>query len=112
MAGNKANRNAAVIIGGIFLLSLLALLFFRGDSGSRAEISIDGKLVMTVELSQDDEDISLSDFDKNVGLRIKNHQIAFLDSDCPNKTCVAIGFIHRKGQTAVCLPNRVAITIR
>lgn len=48
----------------------------------------------------------------NVLFQIKNGKIAFISSDCPDKICVNTGFIHKPGQSAACLPNRVLLTVR
>jgi hypothetical protein len=34
-----------------------------------------------------------------------------ISSPCANKTCIASGTIHRRGQWAACLPNGVSLTI-
>jgi hypothetical protein len=34
-----------------------------------------------------------------------------ISSPCTNKTCIASGFIHRRGQWVACLPNGVSLTI-
>ncbi len=43
---------------------------------------------------------------------IKGGQVYVSDSPCPNKICIEMGHIFEKGDTIVCLPNRVYITIR
>lgn len=42
---------------------------------------------------------------------IEKGRIRFEESDCPDGVCVNTGWLNRKGQTAVCLPNRVIIKI-
>ena len=42
---------------------------------------------------------------------IKNGEIAFISSDCPDKVCVKTGWIGHNGEMAVCLPNRLSIKI-
>lgn len=39
-------------------------------------------------------------------IEVKDKKIRFLDSPCPNKTCIAKGF----QDTVVCLPNKVVAT--
>ena len=34
-----------------------------------------------------------------------------MHSDCPDKICVNTGWLSEPGQTAVCMPNRVTVTI-
>ena len=44
-------------------------------------------------------------------IEVHDGEAHFLDSPCPNKTCVQAGFIHRSGEWAACLPNDVFIRI-
>jgi hypothetical protein len=45
-------------------------------------------------------------------VEIKGGRVRVLDSPCPNKTCVSQGWVERPGETIVCLPNRVSITVK
>lgn len=38
-------------------------------------------------------------------------RIRFADADCPDRLCVDTGWLTKKGQTAVCLPNKTIIVI-
>ncbi|MCL2017074.1 MAG: NusG domain II-containing protein [Defluviitaleaceae bacterium] len=42
---------------------------------------------------------------------IRNGEIAFVMSDCPDQICIHSGFLGRPGQTAACLPNGVIMFI-
>ena len=80
--------------------------------GTTAEISIDGKVVMQLDLCKaKDETISLHNYGKNIQLEVKDGAIRFVSSDCPDKICVNTGFIKNEMQTAVCLPNKTAAMI-
>ena len=74
------------------------------------QISVDGKVVQTVDLSEPDCEFTLSQ-NPNIRFSVKNHAIAFIASDCPDKICVRTGYISHTGQTAACLPNRVIIRV-
>ncbi|MDR0402848.1 MAG: NusG domain II-containing protein [Treponema sp.] len=37
--------------------------------------------------------------------------VRVLSSPCANKTCIASGTIHRRGQWIACLPNGISLTI-
>ena len=58
-----------------------------------------------------DEVISLAEYGKEVQLEVKNHRIAFISSDCPDKVCIHNGWLSREGEQAICLPNRVSVTL-
>ena len=40
-------------------------------------------------------------------IEIKDSQVRFLSSTCPNQTCVALGW----GKTLICLPNDVIVSV-
>jgi len=89
------------------------MLVYRGaiidKSGDIAcDLYVDNKLLSQIDLNKNG-DIKVPG--RNVILSVKNHAIAFTQSDCPDKICIKTGYISQPGQTAVCLPNRVAIKI-
>ena len=43
----------------------------------------------------------------NVVFEVRDGQIAFINSDCPDQVCVRTGFLGRSGQMAACLPNNI-----
>ncbi|MBU4304965.1 MAG: NusG domain II-containing protein [Candidatus Omnitrophica bacterium] len=44
-------------------------------------------------------------------LRVSESGIRVLHSDCPQQVCVHTGAIRYDGQTIVCLPNRIVVSI-
>lgn len=98
------------------LLAVAALVyfiypaFFKQDDKPYCEITLDGKVVMTVELSKN-KSFSLQEL-PNVVFEVKDGAIAFTNSDCPDKICVHSGYLHQAGQSAACLPNHTAISIK
>ena len=83
-----------------------------GTAECTAELWIDGKMVRSIYLPQAaDEEISLAEYGKEVLLEVKNHRIAFISSDCPDKVCIHNGWLAREGEQAVCLPNRVSVIL-
>jgi hypothetical protein len=65
--------------------------------------------------------INLDDVDKPERIVIKGEyeevilaekgRIRFEDANCPDRVCVKTGWLSRKGDIAVCLPNRTIIKI-
>ena len=92
--------------------ALWLLLPRGGTTDCTAEIWIDGKMVRSIYLPQaQDEDIPLTAYGKQVLLRVKNHRIAFITSDCPDHVCIKNGWLAREGEQAICLPNRVSVIL-
>jgi hypothetical protein len=89
--------------------------FFYPASGAEergagfAEISVDGRLETKMAL------VSNVTYSPRglpaVRIEVRDGAAGFVDSDCPDKTCVHSGFMSRRGQLAVCLPNRVVVRI-
>ena len=44
-------------------------------------------------------------------VQIHKGQVAIISSPCAGQTCVAAGALHKNGQWAACLPNRVFVLI-
>ena len=106
-------RTDIIIILTVLILSAAGLMYrwITADKGGGTvcELYVDNKLQSRIDLSKDGE--IKTPGRENVVLTVKNHAIAFTKSDCPDKICIRTGYISQPGQTAVCLPNRVAIKI-
>lgn len=104
------HRRDVLVVGAILLLGVLfVLLANSGEKGMYAEILKENTVIKRVDLSID-ETFSPEGY-PNVVFRVENGRIAFVKSDCPDKICVGTGFIGNKGQSAVCLPNRLTLRI-
>ena len=102
----------AVVAAAVIGCALWWLLPRGGTAECTAELWIDGKMVRSIYLPQAaDEEISLAEYGKEVLLEVKNHRIAFISSDCPDKICIHNGWLAREGEQAVCLPNRVSVIL-
>ena len=95
---------AVIAIAGVFLY------FFRGE-GNTVTVSVDGKVIATYSLSEDrTEDIRTGKDGLN-RLIIKDGKAWIETASCPDGICAAHKPIHREGESIVCLPNKVVITV-
>ena len=96
------------IILAIVIISLV-FIFLQNNtkSASTAEIHKDGELIYTVDLDTDNT-FTLDEADGFI-FEVKNGAIRVSKSECENQICVNTGFISKNGQTAVCLPKRLAV---
>jgi len=79
-----------------------------------AEIRVDNKLYKKIPLNKDsyEDTITVStDLGENV-VQVHNKSIGIVQADCPDKICEKPGFISKPGQTLVCLPHKLVITIK
>lgn len=111
----KLSKRTDWIVIGVALLFLFLLLYFmynkENSSGAVARISADGDTVAVIALdTAADGKLSYSEI-PSAQFEIQNHQIRFIDAECPDKLCERTGWISRPGEAAVCLPNRIVIRI-
>ena len=92
---------------------VLTVFLFAGRRGGRAvEIVSDGKVVMTVDLDRVTEeksyDIPAPGGGHNV-VTVRPGEICVSEADCPDKTCVRMGWLSDGNAPIVCLPHRLVI---
>ena len=77
-----------------------------------AVIEQDGKEVRRVEISSIIQpETLLLEGEISVTVLLEPGQVSIVHSDCPDQICVNTGVLTRPGQSAVCLPARVAVRI-
>ena len=98
------------LIAILLLISLSACLFmfFNREAGEAVSVEINGEVVGVYPLSRDGEFSLLGG--SNV-LIIEDGKAFMKSADCPDKTCVRSRAVSSVGETIVCLPNRVFISV-
>ena len=99
----------------MLLPSALCLGRLTAPQGKRALVFLNGEQVYAFQLSEDTGPAIVSmaqlGYDVPVSFELKDQKIRFVNVDCPDKLCEGFGFIGRENETAVCMPNRVSVTI-
>ena len=107
-------RNDVIFIAALLVVIAVAgacLYLFRGE-GDSVTVSIDGTVVATYPLSVNrTEEILTADGGRNL-LIIKDGKAYVESASCPDGICAAHKPIHREGESIVCLPNKVVITVQ
>jgi hypothetical protein len=103
----------------LLVLSLLlaaSLVYFfylfqarRAEDERYAEIRVDGRIDAIVSLSEDGSYTPAGL--PAVRIAVRGGAVGFVSSDCPDKICIHAGFLSIPGQSAVGLPNRVAVQV-
>lgn len=109
--GKKKYRLDVIVIASILILSLLILLVvtLTKKEGSVAVVEVNGVTVGEYSLWKNGE------YSLNGGSNVLviENGVAYLNySDCPDHTCEKTGKIKYVGQSIICLPNKVSITIK
>jgi hypothetical protein len=100
-----------IVIAAILLasLALLLVMTLTKEEGSVVVVEIDGATVAIYSLEENGE------YSLNGGtnvLVIENGKAYLNYSNCPDHTCERTGKIQYVGQSIICLPNKIAITIK
>lgn len=105
------------MLAAISLLAAAAFFWMRmhAPRGNVAAVFLNGEQVYAFSLSEYTEPAIVSmaqlGYDVPVNFELKDQRIRFIDVDCPDKLCEGFGFIGQENETAVCMPNRVSVTI-
>lgn len=75
-----------------------------------ARVQIDGETVLELPLGQDTQ-VVLGDGGHTNTLVIKNGAAQVIAADCPDQVCVRQGAIRYSGESIVCLPHKLIVSI-
>lgn len=117
----RFGRNDIILISVIVIISVTLLLVWKlvylkgqnpdSDAGVRA--TVDGKVYGTYPLSKDDTiEIKNVDGDVTNTLVIKDGVADVTAADCPDHLCVKQKAISKEGESIICLPNKVVVTVK
>lgn len=103
----------------VLLLVILAGLCIGGmvlvhrsmTSGRCVQVTVDGDLYGTYDLREEQTiSVEADGIVLNV-IQIQDGQAQMREADCPDHLCVHHGAISRSGESIICLPNRVVVTV-
>ena len=109
---NRKVKNDIIFIGAIVFLCVfvgLAFYFFRAD-GDSVSVNVNGEFYGEFALNEDRTLEIVSDGGYNI-LVIKDGRAHVESASCPDGICAAHRPISRDGESIVCLPNKVVITV-
>lgn len=92
-------------------LCLFALLWLLPPAGAQVEVAVDGNVIATLPL---DTPASLPITGKDGGaclLTIADGVATVTEATCPDQICVRHRAVSRVGQSIVCLPARVVVSV-
>ena len=108
-------RNDIIFIVCILFVAVIGILYlfvFR-SSGNSVKVTVDGEVYGTYKLTQNiTEDIVTGENGEKLNrLVIKGGKAYMKTATCPDGICVEHRPIFRDGESIVCLPQRVVITV-
>lgn len=109
----KFARKTDFIILGIIAAACIICLYFmktQTEKGNFAQISVNGKILANVSL-KNDEVFCVSGID-NVEFEVKGGAIRISSNDCNDKVCQKTGFVSNAGESIVCIPKKLTVTVK
>lgn len=108
--GIGMKKNDWILVACILLAAVAILLFqfVRSDSGAgKVSVTVDGEIFGTYSLAED----QTVDIDGTNRLVIENGTAEMEWADCPDQICVNHRAVSREGESIICLPNQVVISV-
>ena len=110
-------RRRDVLFGAGVLLFVIGCFLLRGfvfhGDAAYVEFSQDGKIIQRVRLADmEGQDIRIDAADGGYNLvHIENGGVFVREADCENGDCIRQGTIRHTGESIICLPHKLAVTM-
>lgn len=113
--GRRLFRNDLIFIAALLVLvSVLGLCFYLSHGeGDKVVVTVDGKIFGSYSLSEDiTVEIRTGAHESELNLLVIKDGKAYVETaTCPDGICAGHKPISREGESIVCLPHRVVITV-
>ena len=105
------NKVLILICGLIFLVGIIGSVWMlKAPHDTQVNIVQDGKILYTFDLSaEEDQTLTVEYEDRINTVQIQDGKIRMLEAECPDKTCVHMGWLESGTLPIVCLPNHLSI---
>ncbi len=106
-----------IAIAGVLLLGVLGLLlffllhFWQANENSYCIVTHERAIIAVVPLQSALPESVVVNGDYHNEVVIENGQVQMAEANCPDKVCLHHTPIDTAGQSIVCLPNQVVVTI-
>ena len=103
----RIGKNDLLLLGVLLCVCIAVPLVFSFDKGKAG-----ATVVVTVDLAKEQKVPIYNDQGEVTNtLLIRDHKADMIDADCRDLLCVKQKAIDRSGETIVCLPNRVVVSV-
>ena len=109
----KTHRNDVLLVASLLILggALALFLYATRQAGGYVSVRVDGELLMELPLSEDTR-IVLGEGEHTNTLVIESGAARVVEASCPDQICVNQGAVRYAGESIVCLPHKLVITVR
>ncbi len=113
MKEKKKTKNDIIFIAALLLAAAVGIfyLYVLRESGDTVKVTVDGELYAVYSLADSITEDIRSGTDGVNRLVIKDGKAYMESATCPDGICVSHPPVYRNGESIVCLPNRVVVTV-
>ena len=113
MGGENQKKNTYILLLAVCIIAVCIFVANKAlaKTGDYAEVSVDGEKVYELPLSENTE-LLITGTDGGTNKLIINNGVCYVtEADCPDKLCIKQGKISHNGESIICLPHKLVITI-
>lgn len=112
MPAEKRRKNDIILIAALLVLAGAALLCVRltRSAGGTVRVTLDGRVAAQLPLGADCTRVFESERGSNTVV-IRDGGVSVTEADCSDKVCVNQGAIRYNGESIVCLPHKLVVTV-
>lgn len=101
-----------IVISIVCIASIMALIIFltTGKTGNYAHVYLNENEILEIPLNKDMKYVVNGNLCE-IEIEVKNGKIGIIKNDCPDHTCIRMGFINNSSRTIVCVPNGITIKV-
>ena len=113
MSRLKSHRNDVLLAAALLLLggALALFLWLTRQTGGIVSVQMDGQVILELPLDEDTQ-IILGEGEHTNTLVIRGGKAQVVEASCPDKICVGQGAVQYAGESIVCLPHRLVVTVQ
>lgn len=106
-------KKEMIVIGLILVIAMLGMLYMTMSKkeGDKVVISVGGKVLKEFSLNKDIT-YEIKGINGTNILQIKDGKASIIEASCPDKLCVHQRSIEFNGESLICLPNQVVVTVQ
>ena len=108
----KSHRNDVILIAVLIAMggALALFLLLTRQDGGYVSVQVDGEVLMELPLNEDAQ-VVLGGGDHTNTLVIEDGTARVAEASCPDQVCVRKGAVRYEGESIVCLPHRLIVTV-
>ena len=114
----RLRKNDIILIVLILAVSAALLLYLNAnkEDGGEIAVSVGDEEVLILPLNEDidiklSSEHGLAEGQENF-LHIRDAKAYISEANCPDKVCVERGEVFREGETIVCMPHKLVVTVK